>query len=294
MLKHKINLQLFAVEALKTHQEENFGKLLEPGLRKLFYETYDELPEQFSKVFHVLSSKKSREIDYGVGSMTPWEEFGKADGTAYTSGNMPEVPFETIPAGLERIYKHKEFAKGFIVQRKFVDDEEYGVINKMPKDLARAGRYKVETDAASLFNTAFSAAGYDGKALIAADHPLLNKTVVTEHGTGVCSNLVDAALSDTALKSAFNLGRKQVDEAGKLIQFKYDTLVVPPELEWLANELVKSTHKVGTDYNDVNSLAGRFKVEVWDFLTDKDACFLMDSKRHNLNFFWRVENSLAA
>lgn len=26
----------------------NFGKLLEPGLRKIFFETYTELPEQFS------------------------------------------------------------------------------------------------------------------------------------------------------------------------------------------------------------------------------------------------------
>ena len=34
----------------KVHQEANFGKLLKPGLRKLFYETFDEVPEQYSKI----------------------------------------------------------------------------------------------------------------------------------------------------------------------------------------------------------------------------------------------------
>ena len=30
-----------------THISDNFGKLLEPGLRKIFFETYAEVPEQF-------------------------------------------------------------------------------------------------------------------------------------------------------------------------------------------------------------------------------------------------------
>lgn len=61
-----------------THQEVNFGKLLEPGLRKLFYETFDEVPEQYSKIFKVHNSKKAREVDYGLGAMPLWSEFGTA------------------------------------------------------------------------------------------------------------------------------------------------------------------------------------------------------------------------
>ena len=110
----------------KVHQEANFGKLLEPGLRKLFYETFDEVPEEYSKIFHVKNSKKAREVDYGLGSMPIWSEFGKAinkdlKGTAVTTEEMPKVPYVTIPAGLERIYVHKEFAQGFMVERKMVD-----------------------------------------------------------------------------------------------------------------------------------------------------------------------------
>ena len=42
-----------------THVSENFGKLLYPGLRKVFFETYDELPEQYSKVYNVLTSNSA-------------------------------------------------------------------------------------------------------------------------------------------------------------------------------------------------------------------------------------------
>lgn len=279
-----------AIEGQDVHQELDFAKLLEPKMRKIFYETYDELPEQYSKVFHVLGSKKAKETDYGLGAMTPWAEFGSSTAAVTGSDPMPVVPYDTIPAGLERTYTHKEFAKGFIVERKFADDEMYGVIEKMPADLARAGRYKVEADAAGLFNNAFTTALYDTKALIAADHPILNASAVTPQGTtGYNSNLITGALSDTTIKQALTLGRRQCDEAGKLIQMKFDTLIVPPDLEYEAYELIKSAQKVGTTDNDINSIQGRLKIVVLDFLTDADAWFITDSKRHQLNFFWRVK-----
>lgn len=272
----------------KVHQELNFGTLLEPKLRKLFYETYDEVPEQYSKLFHVLTSKKAKETDYGLGAMSPWNEFGSST-TAVASGiAMPTVEYATIPAGLERTYVHKEFAKGFVVERKFADDEMYNVIEKMPKDLARAGRYKVENDAIALFNNAFSkdvggvgkSAIYDGKSLIAADHPTL--------AGGTVSNLITGALSDTSLKNAIILGQQQKDEAGKLIQMNFDTLVVPPGLQFLAQELLKSQLKTGSNVNDINTIKDAMSIVVNPFLTDADAWYILDSKRHQLNFFWRV------
>jgi hypothetical protein len=60
-------------------------------------------------------------------------------------------------------------------------------------------------------------------------------------------------------------------------------------LEWLALELTKSTNKPGTADNDINTLAGRLKVFVYDYLTDSDAWFVLDSKRHKLTYFWRIK-----
>ena len=56
-----MNLQRFGVNtpvdptSSNTHVSANFGKLLYPGLNKIFFETYDEIPEQFSKVYNTLN-----------------------------------------------------------------------------------------------------------------------------------------------------------------------------------------------------------------------------------------------
>lgn len=272
-----------------THQEGNFMALLEPKLRKVFYETYEEVPEQYSKIFNVKDSSKAQETDFHLGAMAGWTKFG---GTVADAGNgvvadanaMPTVHYQKISPAQTVVYTHQAYAEGFMVQREFIDDEQYGVIEKMTKDLARAGRYKVENDAISVLNNAFTNTGYDGKPLCAADHPLVDGAKTS---TLTCSNLVTGVLSDVTLKEALKLGRKQRDNAGKLTQMKFDTLIVPPALEFTAIELMKTTQKVDSDFNNVNPIAGRFKIIVNDFLTSDTAWFIQDSKRHELNFFWR-------
>ena len=58
---------------------------------------------------------------------------------------------------------------------------------------------------------------------------------------------------------------------------------------YTASALLKTSARPGTDDNDINVLSGRLKIVVWDFLTNSNACFLMDSKNHEANFFWRVK-----
>lgn len=296
MLIEKLKYMLAPVDptGASTHQENDFGLLLEPKLRKVFYDTYKEVPEQFSKIYNVKTSKKAKETDYGIGAFRPWTQFGTKMSTVGDPTLMPQVKYQKIHPGLERTYVHEEFASGFMVERKFVDDEMYDVIEKLPKDLARAGRYKVELDAVTPFNEALKATPtaniYDSQPLFSHTHPLVEtKNADGSNITVKGDNLIDGTLSADTLKAALLLGRKQVDEAGKLIVMSFDTLVVPPALEWLAMELTKTTGKPGTELNDINVLKGSLNVIVWDFLTKEDACFIMDSKNHQANFFWRVK-----
>lgn len=282
---NKLNIQLFADVPVQpttdnTHVSQPFGKLLEPGLRKLFFETYNELPEQFSKIYKVNTSKKAKETDYGLGAFGDWEE--RAD-------ELDTVAYAKLSPGLERTYIHKAFTKGFMVGRELYDDEQYNVINKFPKALARAGRAKVEKDAMLPLINGFDPDKpiYDGQPLFSNAHPLLDS-----NKTG--DNLVTGVLNEANLKIALKTMRETLDEAGNLIQLVPDLLVVPPALEHTALEIIKSTHKPGTDYNDINTLAGKLKVVVMDYLGEAvggsdTAWFVMDSKRHELNFFWRVK-----
>ena len=291
MMDWKLLLAVVDPTGGSTHQENDFGLLLEPKLRKVFYETYKEVPEQYSKIYNIKTSNKAKETDYGLGAFRPWKKFGNSFTTVGNTEEMPAVEYQKIHPGLERTYIHEEFASGFMVERKFVDDEMYDVIEKLPKDLARAGRYKVEMDAASMFNDALVASPtakiYDGQPLFSTAHPLIEAE--NEGLAATCSNLVAGKLSAETLKAAILLGRKQLDEAGKLMVMNFDTLVVPPALEWLAMELTKTTGKPGTELNDINVLKGALNIIVWDYLTNDEACFIMDSKNHEANFFWRVK-----
>ena len=68
----------------------------------------------------------------------------------------------------------------------------------------------------------------------------------------------------------------------------FDTIVVPPALEHKARTLLESTGVVGSANNDINIFKGKLTIKVWDFLSNDKACYLMDSKGHQANFFWRV------
>lgn len=282
-------------------QQGTFGRLLEPGLRKIFFEQYRELPEQFSQVFKVQTSDKAIETDMRMGGFGLWETKDSAGSVKYQE-----------PVGTAQLqYIHEEFASGFTIERKMVDDEQYNIINKFPGNLARAARATIETKAATVLNQAFSTSAptggqaqqaWDGKALIANNHQRLDG--------GTMSNLASGALNDANLKLALIQGRQQVDDRGILIQSTLKVLVIPPQLEYTAKTLLEgsflSAQGTGSGMtNDKNVIQNRFRIVVLDYLQPLDKTtnlpvtssttaantvypwFLIDPSVAELNFFWR-------
>lgn len=299
-MEKMLDLQLFATPVQATtantfnytdadrDNEVKFGKLLEPGLRKIFFETYDEVPEQFSKIFNMDTSTKAREHDWGMGAFGDWTQ---------RASQFDTVDYKTLSPGLERTYIHEAFTQGFMVTREMYDDDQYRQIQKMPQAMARSGRAKVEKDAMIPLLQGFSDvvanpthAIYDGKALFATDHPLL------DNASKVGVNLVTGALNDVNLKKALQVIRETPDEAGNLIQLKASRLIIPPALEDTANRLLHSAQIAGGELNDTNKFlkGSGLEIVVLDYLSDAAGgsdthWFLQDASRHELNFFWRVK-----
>lgn len=295
MIKQLFNLQMFATPVQPTTantfdytradltDETNFGKLLEPGLRKIFFETYDELPEQYAKIYNVSDSDKAMETDWGMGAFGDWTK---------RASQFDEVAYKTLSPGLSRTYIHEAFTQGFMVTREMYDDDQYRQIEKMPKAMARSGRAKVEKDAMIPLIKGFDKVTlpiYDAEALFSTAHPLLDKV------GGKGSNLATGVLNDANLKTALKLMIETPDEAGNLIQLKADKLIIPPALEDTAIRLLKSTQIAGGELNDSNKFLNSYGIEVvvMDYLSaaaggSDTHWFLQDSKRHELNFFWRV------
>ncbi len=260
----------------------NFGKLLEPGFRKIFFETYDELPEQFSKIYNVAKSKKAVERDWGMGAFGDWDK---------RESHLDTVVYKTLSPGLERTYMHDAFTQGFMVTREMYDDEEYRQMEKLPRALARAGRAKVEKDAMLPLINGFDGVNfpiYDGQALFSNAHPLLDST-------GVGDNLQTGALTDVTLKAGLQLMRQIPDEAGNLVQFKATRLIIAPPNEDTARRILHSAQIPGSANNDTNEFlrSQNLEIVVMDYLStaaggSDTLWFLQDGSRHELNFFWRI------
>lgn len=275
-------------------QQGNYGRLLEPGLRKIFFESYQDKPEQFSQVFKVQSSDKAIETDYRMGGFGLFEP----------KDSLGAVKYQEPTSTKALQYIHEEFASGYFVERKMIDDEQYNAINKMSTSLARAARATVETKASEVLNNAFTTTGFDGKALIAFDHARLDGGLMSNLlGKDTAGNLaygaaaISGALSDRNLKAALIQARTQVDDRGILIQVQPTVLVVPPALEYTARTLVGGTNLsvLGsglvsggtTDAATAKNTLPPLKIVVMDYLTSSTAWFLMDPKVAELNFFWR-------
>lgn len=249
---------------------ENFGLLLDPGLRKIFMDEFGQPGAVMDQLYGVETSTKAVEYDYGIGGLSDLEEFG---GT---------IQYGDFTGQYKTSYQHKEWCKGIKIERRLVDDDQYSVINKRPQAMALVTKRTREKHSANIFNNAFNTttfAGGDGLALCSSAHTHVG-TATTQDNTST------SALSKTALAAARLQMRGFMDETDNLINCMGDTLVVPPELEQTAWEIINSQTEAYTADNTANFWKGRYKVIVWDYLTDTNNWFLLDSKYTKMFLKW--------
>lgn len=244
---------------------ENWPLLLEPGLRAIFELQYQALiaESRIPMLFNVLTSNKAQEKDFSVGGMDDWQEYKGA------------IEYEEPEAGFPNTYEHTEYARGIMLQRKLVDDDQYNVINRRVQQLALTAARTREEHAVGVFNRAFSSAkvGGDGVALVSTSHPMSP----TNTGT-VQSNKGTTAFSYDALINTRKVMREFKDDRGKLTPINPDTILIPPELEDVVWTTLFSMNKPGGSLNDANFLKGRgYNVITWDYLTDSNNWFVLDS-----------------
>jgi phage major head subunit gpT-like protein len=266
-------------------RREYFGKLLEPGLRKIFYEVYDQIPSMIGEIYNVQTTSNPSEEDVSIGTMGDFNQF---QGT---------VEYDRPYEGYNIVYDFPEYAKGFRIERKLYDDDRYNQINKQPAGLAISAARRREADAASLFINSFATAnGPDGQPLCSTAHP--SRAFVDSGGTeGIQtrSNRGALPLNHANLQTTKNLMRAFVDDRGGRISVVPDTLLVPVALEETAWELIESAGKVNTSDNNPNIHQGKYKLMVWDYLTDDEDWWMIDSRYAKLflNWFDRVSLEFA-
>lgn len=234
--------------------------ILEDGLRTVFFQETENTHGDYERVTTIISSS-SQEENY------PW--LGAVPG-------MREFKDERMPLGLlEHDYtiKNKTWESSIAVERAAIEDDKYGQIKLRVQSLAREAKRHVDELVFTLLKNGFNTTCYDGQYFFDTDH--------SEGDSGVQSNKGTSALDATALQSAITAMMKYKDDRGKLLGVVPDLLVVPPDLQWTAMELLESTYWPGAQADNKiasNVLKGKLDLLVSPYLTDTNDWFVLSTK----------------
>lgn len=254
----------------------NFQDELDPAIRKIFFDRYDEEPQVMPMVFNMMTSDRDSE------KLSATTGFGKLAQTSELGALDYEDPLKMYKTTIT----HLKYTKGFKVSQELVEDDQHNVISQMPRALAKSVVYTTEFWGASVFNNAFSTSytSYgDGKPLASTSHTRADAGTAQSNAssTGIVLSESNLEVGRLALEKALN-------DKGQIVNFKADTLLVPVDLRKTAQIITESTMRPGTANNDVNVYDGVFKVIPWRYLTSTTAWFLLDKSNHLVDWIWRV------
>tara|TARA_Y100000589_G_scaffold120124_1_gene114548 strand:+ start:587 stop:1495 length:909 start_codon:yes stop_codon:yes gene_type:complete len=252
------------------------SKELEPGLNALFGMEYARYENQHTEIFTTESSDRSFEEEVMLSGF----------GAAPTKSEGTGVAFDDANEAYTARYNHETIALAFSITEEAVEDNLYDRLSaRYTKALARSMAHTKQVKAAAVLNNAFDSTvtGGDGKELCATDHPLTTgATFANEPSTA-------ADLNETSLEDALIKIAGFVDERGLIVALRGLKLIVPRQLQFVAERIMNSALRVATSDNDLNALKSTGMLPqgyvVNDFLTDTDAFFILtDTPRGFLHF----------
>ena len=261
------------------------AKELEPGLNALFGMEYNRYEGQHAEIFDTESSDRAFEEEVMLSGF----------GAAPTKAEGNAVAFDDANEAYTARYNHETVAMAFSITEEAVEDNLYDKLSgRYTRALARSMAHTKQVKAANVLNNAFTAgasAGGDGVALCATDHPLTNG------GTFANEPTTAADLNETSLEDALIKIAGFVDERGLIIALRGMKLIIPRQLQFVAERLMATNLRVGTADNDVNAikstgmLPGGYTIN--DYLTDTDAFFIKSDAPNGLKHFERMPLSTA-
>ena len=254
-------------------------KELEPGLNALFGLEYKRYENEASQIFDQESSDRAFEEEVMLSG------FGTADVKPEGSGVQYDDAQETYTAR----YTHETVALAFALTEEAIEDNLYDRISsRYTKALARSMATSKQVKAANVLNNAFAASGYnggDGESLCGNAHPTLNG-----NQTNIPTTASD--LSETSLEQALIDIASYQDERGLKIAAQGMKMIIPKELQFTAERIMKSQGRVGTADNDINAIKAMGMVPqgytVNHYLTDTDAWFIKTDVPNGMKHFVRA------
>ena len=253
-----------------------FRSIVEPILNSSFDGVYDQRADEYKAVFSeengTARSYHEEVVLYGLGA-APLLPDGQP--VTYDEGGQLYV----------KRYSYDVYGLAFALTQVLVEDGEHiSVGTKFSKHLAQSMTEALETVTCNHLNRGFNSSyvGGDSVALFSASHPVIG---------GTQSNLLtSAALSQTSLEQALIQIRQTKDSRGKPIRVMPKQLIVHPSNMLVAEVLLNSVLRAGTNNNDLNPVkSSNLLTKSVDLsrLTSAPAWFVQTKAPDGLKVLWR-------
>ena len=253
-------------------------KELEPGLNALFGLEYKRYENQHAEIYTTESSDRAFEEEVMLSGFAQAQV--KPEGSGVTFDNAQE----TYTAR----YSHETVALAFAITEEAIEDNLYDrLASRYTKALARSMANTKQVKAVNPLINGLPSGSFqsgDGVSLFNTSHPTVSGTVSNTLATA-------ADLNETSLEQSLIDIAAMTDERGLKIAARGVKMIIPSELQFTAERLMKSQGRVGTADNDVNAIVSMGMIpqgyRVNNFLTDTDAFYIITDVPNGMKYFER-------
>ncbi len=255
-----------------------FNLLFRSGLRKDFRDSFQHYEPEYP-MFLKQGRMEGPEIEASI--ITGLKRL-------LERGDGESVTYEDPVLGPKVAGVDKEFALGFIITRRTVEDDKYKKANQASKWLAEATRMTYEYRSAALMDDAFSGStfmGIDGLRLCHTAHTLINSTSTVANQTSTA-----VGFGVTGVNALLNLAQACKNENGDPMKVVPDTVIYNPGNIDKAMKIFGGDLEPFTADNDINTIKRRMpgiKHVVKRYTTDTTDYYLVDSRLNDAWFLVR-------
>jgi hypothetical protein len=255
-------------------------KELEPGLNALFGLEYKRYENQHSEIYSEESSDRAFEEEVMLSGFANAQVKGEGSGVSFDEAQ------ETFTAR----YTHETVALAFAITEEAIEDNLYDrLASRYTKALARsmsnAKQVKSVEPLIQGLPTTNNFDSGDGVSLFNTSHPTVSGTFSNTLAT-------QADLNETSLEQSMIDIAAMTDERGLRIAARGVKMIIPSELQFTAERLMKSQGRTGTADNDINAIVSMGMVpqgyRVNNYLTDSDAFYILTDIPNGMKMFNRA------
>ena len=253
-------------------------KELEPGLNALFGLEYKNYADEHTQIFDIENSDRAFEEEVMLSGFAQAQVKPEGSGVAFDNAQ------ETYTAR----YSHETIALAFAITEEAIEDNLYDQLSsRYTKALARSMANTKQVKAVNPLVNGLPSGSFtsgDGVSLFNSSHPTI---------AGTTSNTLATAadLNETSLEQSLIDIAALTDERGLKIAARGVKMIIPSELQFTAERLMKSVGRTGTADNDINAVVSMGMVpqgyRVNNFLTDTDAFYIITDVPNGMKYFER-------